>query len=40
LLQFYNLDLSDTDIIMQKCYSKFGLNPRLPVYVPFLSALD
>ncbi|MDR3258091.1 MAG: hypothetical protein LBT51_00565 [Fusobacteriaceae bacterium] len=29
-LQFYNLDLSDTDFIMQKCYSKFGSNPRLP----------
>ena len=27
---FYNLDLTKTDFILKKCYSKFGPMPRLP----------
>ena len=30
IVQFWYLDLSQTDSIMQKCYSVFGPEPRLP----------
>lgn len=30
IIQFWNLDLSETDILMQDCYSVLGPEPRLP----------
>ncbi len=40
IVQFWYLDLSLTDSIMQDCYSVFGPQPRLPsfLYAPLLPA--
>ena len=39
IVQFWYLDLSQTDSIMQECYSVFGPEPRPPfLYAAFLSA--
>ena len=34
IIQFWFLDLSQTDFLMQDCYSVFGPEPRLPSYMP------
>ena len=36
IVQFWYLELSMTDSIMQDCYSIFGPEPRLPVILPVL----
>ncbi len=35
IVQFWYLDLSQTDSIMRNCYSVFGPEPRLPSCMPF-----
>ena len=37
IVQFWYLDLSKTDSIMQECYSVFGPEPRLPSCMLLLS---
>lgn len=35
IVQFWYLDLSLTDSVMQECYSVFGPEPRLPSCMPY-----